>query len=88
MSETITTDERAAYDRHARNEASEGDLILMAASEAYRAMRSLPPHCLPTENGLPHNEDHANACAHRCWSFLKQLVRLRSSPLVSDWKKR
>lgn len=75
MNETdlINPETRAAYDRHAHGNASDHDLLLMATSEAERAMLSLPPHCLPNERGLPHNEDHANACAHRCWSFLTTL---------------
>ena len=52
------------------------DLLAMATIEADHAMRSLPPHCLPTEGGLPHNPDHANAAAHRCWSFLKRVAGL------------
>jgi predicted HAD superfamily Cof-like phosphohydrolase len=70
----------SAYHRHARHEATPADLIAMATHEADRAMRSLPPHCLPTKGGLPHNPDHANACAHRCWSFLKELAFVQARP--------
>jgi hypothetical protein len=69
--ERISPALRAAYARHCANEATTADLLAMATSEAWRAMRSLPPHCLPTENGLPHNEDHANACTHRCCATLR-----------------
>jgi hypothetical protein len=73
----ITSELREAYDRHGKGQASDHDLLLMATSEAERAMRSTPPHCLPNPSGLPHNEDHANACAHRCWTFLTQLEERR-----------
>jgi hypothetical protein len=70
---------REAYARHRRRAATDDDLLKMAMSEAERAMLSLPPHCLPTEGGLPHNADHANACAHRCWGFLKELADRRGT---------
>lgn len=66
---------RAVYEK---KHPTEDDLIEMATSEAERAMLSLPPHCQPTAGGLRHNEDHANACAHRCWAFLCELRRKRS----------
>ena len=71
--EDISSELRGAYERHRAGEATDADLLAMATSETRRAMRSLPPHCLPENGGLPHNEDHANACAHRCWSFLLEL---------------
>ena len=64
---------RAAYDRHSSRRATEDDLLIMALFEAHGALHSLPPHCLPTAGGMPHNEDHANCCAHRCLSFLREL---------------
>lgn len=67
--EELSPELRAAYDRHRSRKATINDLLAMATSEAHRTMRSLPPHC------LPHNPDHANACAHRCWSFLGELAR-------------
>lgn len=71
---------RAAYRRHSARRATDADLLAMAISEADRAMRSLPPHCLPSDGGLSHNQDHANACAHRCWSFLGELRRRLATP--------
>ena len=64
---------RAASERHNHNRATDDDLVLLATVEADHAMRSLPPHCLPTAGGLPENADHANACAHRAWSCLVTL---------------
>ena len=71
----ITPELRAVFNK---KHPTEDDLIAMATSEAERAMLSLPPHCHPTAGGLQHNEDHANACAHRCWAFLCELRRKRS----------
>jgi hypothetical protein len=76
----LTPELRRAY---AKVNPTPDDLIAMATSEAERAMLSLPPHCLPTPGGLPHNEDHANACAHRCWSFLVAFAKLRARGGVS-----
>jgi hypothetical protein len=72
--EPITPAWRAIFNKPAP---SDDDLLLMAMFEAECALLSTPPHCLPTEHGLPHDEDHANACAHRCWSFLRQLIARR-----------
>ena len=72
-----TQDRQSAYDRHRASEAAQDDLIEMATHEADQAMRSLPPHCLPTINGLIPSQDHANASAHRCWSFLRELQEKR-----------
>lgn len=69
----LNPEQRAASDRHSSGNATDADLLLLATYEADHAMRSLPPHCLPTEGGLPENADHANACAHRCWSYLTLL---------------
>jgi hypothetical protein len=65
---------------------NEDDLIAMATFEAEQALLSTPPHCLPTAGGLQHDEDHANASAHRCWSFLCSLARMRaeSAALLVD----
>ena len=71
----ITPELRAIYNK--RNP-TEDDLIAMATSEAERALLSLPPHCHPTPGGLRHDEDRANACAHRCWSLLCLLARVRA----------
>ena len=73
----LTPELRAAYDRHLAREATEDDLLNMAIFEAHGAMHSLPPHCLPTDGGLPYNEDHANAASHRCLSFLRELYLVR-----------
>jgi hypothetical protein len=62
-----------------KKDPTEDELLAMATIEADHAMRSLPPHCLPTDGGLPHNEDHANASAHRCWSFLRQIAMHRAA---------
>lgn len=67
----MTPEVRALYNK---KHPTEANLLEMATIEADQAMRSLPPHCLPTQGGLPHNPDHANAAAHRCWSFLKLLA--------------
>ena len=75
----LAQDQQSAYDRHRANEATEDDLIEMATHEADQAMRSLPPHCLPTINGLIPSQDHANASDHRCWSFLRELRACRVS---------
>ena len=85
--EDISSELRGAYERHRAGEATEADLLAMATSETRRAMRSLPPHCLPEKGGLPHNEDHANACAHRCWWFLLELEtmgRIECAPLRTE----
>jgi hypothetical protein len=74
----MTPEQRELYARHSHGKATADDLIAMATDQADRAMRSLPPHCLPTDGGLPHNPDHANASAHRCWSFLRELAALRA----------
>jgi hypothetical protein len=74
----MTPEERALFARVGTKAQTDDDLIAAATFEADHAMRSLTPHCLPTEGGLPHNPDHANACAHRCWSFLKELAELRA----------
>jgi hypothetical protein len=76
----MTSEERALFARVGTPQATEDDLIAAATFEADHALRSLPPHCLPTEGGLPHNEDHANASAHRCWSFLCWLAEKRRAP--------
>jgi hypothetical protein len=73
----MTPEERALFARVGTPAQTQDDMIAAATYEADHAMRSLPPHCLPTDGGLPHNEDHANACAHRCWSFLTELARRR-----------
>jgi hypothetical protein len=78
----MTPEERALFARVGTLKATQDDLIAAATFEADHAMRSLPPHCLPTPGGLPHNEDHANACAHRCWSFLKLLTDRRERPIL------
>ena len=77
MSNELTPDLRASYRRITGPAGTEDDLIACATFEAEGAMLSTPPHCLPTAGGLPHNEDHANACAHRCWSFLGRLAAKR-----------
>ena len=74
----MTPEERALFARVGTPKTTEDDLIAAATYEADHALRSLPPHCLPTNGGLPHNEDHANACAHRCWSFLTELAAHRA----------
>ena len=75
----LTPELRAAYNRHRAREATEDDLLNMALFEAHGALHSLPPHCLPAEGGMPYNEDHANCCAHRCLSFLRELYLVRVS---------
>jgi hypothetical protein len=74
----MTPDERALFARVGTKTQTEDDLIAAATFEADHALRSLPPHCLPTSGGLPHNPDHANASAHRCWSFLTELAAMRA----------
>jgi hypothetical protein len=85
----MTADERALFARVGTRAQTDDDLIAAATFEADHAMRSLTPHCLPAEGGLPLNPDHANACAHRCWSFLKELAERRASrdakPKKSKW---
>ena len=71
----ITAEVRALYNK---KDPTDADLLAMAIIEADHALRSLPPHCLPTAGGLPHSEDHANCSAHRCWSFLTELARRRT----------
>jgi len=83
----MTADERALFARIGTPKATSDDLIAAATYEADHALRSLPPHCLPTEGGLPQNPDHANACTHRCWSFLKLLAERRGRPCSHDKSK-
>lgn len=51
------------------------DLLTMARFEVEQAFRSLPPHALPTDNGLPMSADHAHAAAVRCWTYLNRMIR-------------
>ena len=82
----MTADERALFTRVGTAAQTDADLLAAATFEADRALRSLPPHCLPTTGGLPHNEDHANACAHRCWSFLRELgARAGDLTRLREW---
>src|SRR5580693_3766086 len=69
----LDADLASAYARHYSRKATDGDLLNLALFEVHQAMHSLPPHCLPAAGGLPHNEDHANAAAHRGLSFLREL---------------
>ena len=78
----MTAEERALFSRVGTPKATQDDLIAAAKYEADHALRSLPPHCLPTKDGLPHNPDHANACAHRCWSFLLELTDIRAKAKI------